>query len=290
MALKKYIGARYTPKFMGAWDSQTVYAALSVVYANNQSYVSRKTVPAGTELTNTEFWLKSADWNAQVAEYNQNVEQYNQNVETYNHNVETYNTNVNTFFNDTIHAYNTQADMVNDTDIKLGYTMITTGKTQVGDKQGGYYQAVANTSATSIALKNGLFAKPFLLNDYDSIAVNKQGSANISINNSSYRLNIDLSAVEVDADKVNVLQIPYKYRLTSEADELEIYITPSSDTTAFFGILMFAIENKNSTSVTIRFSYNKIVTIESNKSIEFAVMVVQSSTEANRRLILLANT
>ena len=53
MALKKYIGARYTPKFMGAWDAQTVYAALSVVYANEQSYVSRKTVPAGTEVTNT---------------------------------------------------------------------------------------------------------------------------------------------------------------------------------------------------------------------------------------------
>ena len=29
MAIKKYIGARYTPKFMGAWDKASEYAALN---------------------------------------------------------------------------------------------------------------------------------------------------------------------------------------------------------------------------------------------------------------------
>lgn len=83
MAIKKYIGARYAPKFMGAWDKTSEYAALSVVYTNEQSYVSRKTVPANTEITNTEFWIKSADWNAQVAQYNQNVERYEKEVLKY---------------------------------------------------------------------------------------------------------------------------------------------------------------------------------------------------------------
>lgn len=167
MALKKYIGARYTPKFMGAWDAQTVYAALSVVYANEQSYVSRKTVPAGTELSNTEYWVKSADWNAQVAEYNRNVENYNKNVVEYNKNVVAYEQAVNTFYADTLHSYDTKAAMVADQDLKLGDTLLTCGGTAIGDGGGSFYQVVAETSAKAVALENGLYALPFEFQPYD---------------------------------------------------------------------------------------------------------------------------
>ena len=161
MAIKKYIGARYAPQFMGAWDKASEYAALSVVYTNDQSYVSRKTVPANTEITNTEFWIKSADWNAQVTQYNKNVEQYQANVERYNQNVETYNANVDNFFDATIHAYNTKEEMVNDTTIQPEYTLITCGAIAVGDGGGSLYKVASTTSATAVALKNGLFAVPF---------------------------------------------------------------------------------------------------------------------------------
>ena len=164
MALKKYIGARYTPKFMGAWDAQTVYAALSVVYANEQSYVSRKTVPAGTELTNTEYWVKSADWNAQVTEYNRNVENYNRHVEEYNKNVIAYEQAVNTFYADTLHSYDNKAAMVADQDLRLGDTVLTCGNKTVGDNGGSFYQVVAETSAKAVALENGLYALPIDVN------------------------------------------------------------------------------------------------------------------------------
>ena len=164
MALKKYIGARYTPKFMGAWDAQTVYAALSVVYANEQSYVSRKTVPAGTELTNTEYWVKSADWNAQVTEYSRNVENYNRNVEEYNKNVVAYEQAVNTFYADTLHSYDNKAAMVADQDLRLGDTVLTCGDKTIGDNGGSFYQVVAETSAKAVALENGLYALPIDVN------------------------------------------------------------------------------------------------------------------------------
>lgn len=167
MALKKYIGARYTPKFMGAWDAQTVYAALSVVYANEQSYVSRKTVPAGTELTNTEYWVKSADWNAQVTEYNRNVENYNRNVEEYNKNVIAYEQAVNTFYADTLHSYDNKAAMVADQDLRLGDTVLTCGAKTIGDNGGSFYQVVAETSAKAVALENGLYALPFEFQPYN---------------------------------------------------------------------------------------------------------------------------
>lgn len=158
MALKKYIGLRYAPKFVGAWDKTSEYAALSVVYTNEQSYVSRKTVPANTEITNTEFWVKSADWNAQVAQYNQNVERYEKEVLGY---AET----VNNLVGKTVYTYNTKDDMAADKRVQLNDTLMTCGYTEIDDKKGSFYKAVAQTSANAIALQNGLFAKPFTLRD-----------------------------------------------------------------------------------------------------------------------------
>ena len=158
MAIKKYIGARYAPQFMGAWDKTSEYAALSVVYTNDQSYVSRKTVPANTEITNTEFWIKSADWNAQVAQYNQNVERYEAEVLEY---AET----VNSLVGKTVYTYNTKDDMAADKRVQLNDTLMTCGYAEVGDKKGSFYKAVGTTSAKAIALQNELFAVPFTLNN-----------------------------------------------------------------------------------------------------------------------------
>ena len=158
MALKKYIGLRYAPKFMGAWDKASEYAALSVVYTNDQSYVSRKTVPANTEITNTEFWVKSADWNAQVAQYNQNVERYETEVQEY---AET----VNSLVGKTVYTYNTKDDMAADKRVQLNDTLMTCGYTEVNDKKGSFYKVVATTSAKAIALQNDLYALPFELTE-----------------------------------------------------------------------------------------------------------------------------
>lgn len=158
MPIKKYIGARYAPQFMGAWDKTCEYAALSVVYTNEQSYVSRKTVPANTEITNTEFWIKSADWNAQVTQYNQNVEQYKAEVLEY---AET----VNSLVGKTVYTYNTKDDMAADKRVQLNDTLMTCGYAEVNDKKGSFYKVVATTSAKAIALQNNLFALPFELTE-----------------------------------------------------------------------------------------------------------------------------
>ena len=158
MALKKYIGLRYAPKFVGAWDKSIEYAALSVVYTNDQSYVSRKTVPANTEITNTEFWVKSADWNAQVAQYNQNVERYEAEVLK-------YADTVNSLVGKTVYTYNTKDDMVADKRVQLNDTLMTCGYAEVNDKKGSFYKVVATTSAKAIALQNDLYALPFELTE-----------------------------------------------------------------------------------------------------------------------------
>lgn len=170
MALKVYIGARYTPKFEGEWKANKEYAALSVVYYNNKSYVSRKTVPTGTTVTETEFWVESADWNAQVEQYNQNVTQYKEQVDTYQNSVERYTEQVNQFYADTLHSYETRDEMIADTNIKLGDTLLTCGKDAIGDDGGSFYQVVNTQSQKTVVLANGLYAEPFEFQPYDYAA------------------------------------------------------------------------------------------------------------------------
>lgn len=58
MSNRQYIGARYIPDFKGLYDETTQYEGLDVVdNGSGTSYIARKTVPAGTPLTNTDYWF-----------------------------------------------------------------------------------------------------------------------------------------------------------------------------------------------------------------------------------------
>lgn len=57
MAVRQYIGARYVPRFTGNYDVTQIYEALDVVdNGMGTSYISKKPTPAGTPLTDTEYW------------------------------------------------------------------------------------------------------------------------------------------------------------------------------------------------------------------------------------------
>ncbi len=73
MAVRQYIGARYVPIFLGEWEANVSYEPLSVVSYLQSTYTSKKTVPAGTLPTNTEYWANTGNYNAQVEEYRQEV-------------------------------------------------------------------------------------------------------------------------------------------------------------------------------------------------------------------------
>ncbi|MCD7785779.1 MAG: hypothetical protein LUH18_09475 [Oscillospiraceae bacterium] len=64
------------PKHCGTWDSTKEYEVLSVVlYADTgDSYMSRKAVPIGVDISNTEYWSKSADFSAQVNRLQKSVD------------------------------------------------------------------------------------------------------------------------------------------------------------------------------------------------------------------------
>lgn len=73
--MPKYIGNRCIPMPMGNWDKTKEYENLSVVLASNgDSYISKKNVPKGIELSNTEYWAISSRFNAQLETQKQRID------------------------------------------------------------------------------------------------------------------------------------------------------------------------------------------------------------------------
>lgn len=68
---RQYVGARYVPKMMGEWDKALRYEALSVVTHLGNSFTSKVPVPANIDITNTNYWVNTGNYNAQVEAYRQ---------------------------------------------------------------------------------------------------------------------------------------------------------------------------------------------------------------------------
>lgn len=71
----QYIGSRYVPTFAdpAEWDSTRTYEPLTIVLNEGNSYTSRQFVPVGVALTNTDYWLETGNYNAQVEKYRQEI-------------------------------------------------------------------------------------------------------------------------------------------------------------------------------------------------------------------------
>ena len=72
---RQYVGARYVPKIMGEWNKALQYEALSVVTYMGNSFTSKVPVPANSvDIDNTDYWVNTGNYNAQVTEYKEIVE------------------------------------------------------------------------------------------------------------------------------------------------------------------------------------------------------------------------
>ena len=71
----QYIGSRYVPIFAdpAEWNSARTYEPLTIVLNKGNSYTSRQFVPVGVTLTNTDYWLETGNYNAQIEAYRQEV-------------------------------------------------------------------------------------------------------------------------------------------------------------------------------------------------------------------------
>lgn len=90
MSTRQYIGARYVPKFADPieWNVNNSYEALTIVNYLGNSYTSKKSVPVGTAITNSEYWAVTGNYNSQIEQYRQDVENLADDVGEYRQEVE----------------------------------------------------------------------------------------------------------------------------------------------------------------------------------------------------------
>lgn len=81
MAVRQYVGARYVPKFFenpngsAEWIKGNTYEALTIVTYLGNSYTSKKPVPINTDITNTDYWVITGNYNEQVNDYKKMVDE-----------------------------------------------------------------------------------------------------------------------------------------------------------------------------------------------------------------------
>ena len=66
--MSDYIGKRIVPKHCGEWDRAKEYEMLSIVLhtENGESYISRREVPAGTDILDGEYWAVCSRFSQQI--------------------------------------------------------------------------------------------------------------------------------------------------------------------------------------------------------------------------------
>jgi hypothetical protein len=75
---RQYIGARYVPRFStlngGVWDNQYSYEALEIVKHENNYYTSKKPVPVGIAIDNTEYWVLTGNYSGAIENLEEKID------------------------------------------------------------------------------------------------------------------------------------------------------------------------------------------------------------------------
>lgn len=131
---RQYVGARYVPKIMGEWNKALQYEALSVVTYMGNSFTSKVPVPANVEIDNTDYWVNTGNYNAQVEEYRketleakQLANNTNTDLQTFKKNQTNTNNEINAKINSTTSALNNLKNVVFDGDTPSVITVAKTG-------------------------------------------------------------------------------------------------------------------------------------------------------------------
>ena len=78
MAVREYVGARYVPIFDGDWDNTKTYEPLTIVSVTNVgSYTSKKFVPVGVDISDTEYWALTGNTTGQIINLQNQIDAIN---------------------------------------------------------------------------------------------------------------------------------------------------------------------------------------------------------------------
>ena len=162
-----YVGNRYVPKIHGdddPWNITHTYESLEVVPYQGNSYTSRKSVPAGIDIMNKDYWTCTGNYNVQVDQYRQESNNAVQEVNTklsefenvqdgkFNLMLDEYKTEINGYADGKYADINTQINQTNQ-NLNTAKTNITNSmadmETSLQNTVSGY-QTTVNNQKTEI--------------------------------------------------------------------------------------------------------------------------------------------
>ena len=113
--VRQYIGARYVPLFAdpAEWDNTKTYEPLTIVLHEGDSYTSRQYVPIGIDITNTDYWALTGNYNAQVEAYRKTAQNALDKATTNETNINNINANLDALHANTVDDANTLYNKIN---------------------------------------------------------------------------------------------------------------------------------------------------------------------------------
>ena len=139
---RQYIGARYVP-LLGRkdedsvlWDNTAPYEPLTIVLYQGNSYTSRQYVPIGIDISNTDFWAQTGNYNAQIELYRQETQRVQDELDTLEF--------------ESVRPYNTVAEMQADTELQVGMICHTNGFHSSGDGGAAWYKIASTGTANNM--------------------------------------------------------------------------------------------------------------------------------------------
>lgn len=173
-----YVGARYVPIFDGDWDNTKSYEPLVIVSYQGDSYTSKTYVPSGAPITNTSYWAKTGNYNAQVEQLSNNVIQLTDKVNEFENEIAD--------FGDRIDGYDNQFTTIND------HLTVLDGK---------YEQLDGDLSGAVQTLNNRITSEVTTLNNTITDNVTNINSAITNLTNNTnseiQRLEGEISHIEI---------------------------------------------------------------------------------------------
>ena len=112
MATRQYIGARYVPKLMGEWDKNISYENLVIVTYKGNSFTSKQNVPQGVDISDKNYWVNTANFNAQLVTINEDISSVNGEISSINDEITSINGEI-TSINDEITSINDEITSIN---------------------------------------------------------------------------------------------------------------------------------------------------------------------------------